>query len=361
MKTTIYSALALGLTLGFQTVAFQADAQCGPLTCSNPSVAVGNDHAELVCVRYDYPAAGQSTWYYTITSGSGPAISHVNFALNLSCLNVLGMGTFGSSVNDLNPGDGDPEIRYSPDPTTGVIGIKFDEEFDDHEERGYYFTLDGNYVQSEMARVVTKAGPGSDGAYICGPSETCTTISECTGPCEAPTSIAATEVTPRSVNIDWEDDECASSWRVCARNMTTGARICHIKSNSDKVFYGLEPGTTYAFIVRTNCADGSKSPWSSLVYYTSPTARMAAPKANEWSIYPNPASSQFQVSWEAGAEQIEIRLQDVTGALHASYNVSVNGDAGQQVVATSQLAEGLYLLTIVRDGVTETRQVTIQH
>ncbi len=361
MKSTITSGLVLGFSLGLQAIAFQASAQCDPLVCSNPSVSIGNDHAELNCVRYNYPAAGQSTWYYTMTSGSAPAISHVDFALNLSCMEVLDLGTWGPTVNDLNSGDGDPEIRYAPDPTTGVIGIKFDEGFDDGESRSYYFTLDGNYVQSEMMLAVTKAGPGFDGAYMCGPSETCTVISECTGPCEAPTSVTATAINPRSVSIDWEDDECASSWRVCARNMTTGDRVCHIKSNSDKVFYGLEPGTTYAFVVRTNCADGSKSPFSTPIFYTAPVARMETPKAAEWTIFPNPASSQFQVRWEAGTEQIEIRLQDVTGTLHASYNLNTNGDAGQQVIATSQLSEGLYLLTIVRDGVTETRQITIQH
>ncbi|MBI1193775.1 MAG: T9SS type A sorting domain-containing protein [Bacteroidetes bacterium] len=361
MKTTFYALLALGLALGFQTTAFQANAQCDPLICSNPSVDIGNDHLELACVRYDWPAAGQSTWYYTVTSGSAPAISHTNFALNLSCLAVLDLGTWGPAVNDLNPGDGDPEIRFSPDPTTGVIGIKFDEGFDDGETRNYYFTLDGNYVQSEMAVAVTKAGPGFDSGNICGPSETCTTISECTGPCEAPTSVTAVAGSPRSVVIDWEDDECASGWRVCARNMTTGDKICHIKSNSDKAFYGLEPGTTYAFAVRTNCADGSKSPFSTPIFYTAPVARMEASKAAAWTIFPNPASTQFQVRWDAGTEQIEIRLQDVTGALHASYNLTTSGDAGQQMVATSQLAEGLYMLTIVRDGITETKQVSIQH
>ena len=59
--------------------------------CSNVGqpIAVGNDFFTFTGVQYDFPAAGQSTWYYEIESGSSPAISHVTFELGLACLDVI--------------------------------------------------------------------------------------------------------------------------------------------------------------------------------------------------------------------------------------------------------------------------------
>ncbi len=361
MKTTTLALAVLTLSFGMGLGARSASAQCAAEVCTNNSVTIGNDQATLECVRYDYPGAGQSTWYYTISSGSGPAISHVNFSLNLDCMSILDAGIWGPGLNHLNSGGGDPEIRFSPDPTTGVIGLKFDEEFDDGESRNYYFTLDGNYQQSEMMLIVTKGGPGFDGAMICGPSADCLEIADCPGPCEAPENITVTQLTPRSVLIEWDDDECAAGWRICAREMGTGAKVCHIRTGSEKVFYNLTPGNTYHFAVRTNCLDGSKSPWSAPVSYTVPTLRLEAPAIETWSLFPNPASSQVNVSWTEGAQQVQIRVQDITGALQANFEMEAKGAAGQHSISTQNLTDGMYFVTIIRDGQVESRHLTIQH
>ncbi|MBI5503472.1 MAG: DUF4215 domain-containing protein [Deltaproteobacteria bacterium] len=165
------------------------------------AVAVGPHSVDFVTVRYDYPSAGRSTWYYTARSdGDSNAISHVVFALG-TCASVVEAGTWGPTQNDLDP---DPDyVEVGLDPTTGVYGVKFDRGFDSDEERSsgddcdsdaarssrdddcdsdvtrnYYFTLNGNYGQSATIVAVKYATLVST-ASITGPSPTCSTGSTC--------------------------------------------------------------------------------------------------------------------------------------------------------------------------------------
>ena len=60
------------------------------------------------------------------------------------------------------------------DPTTGKIGLKFDQGFSRNEIRYYYFTVAGNFAAEDSVCVATKSGPDIDTALICGPSPGCT-------------------------------------------------------------------------------------------------------------------------------------------------------------------------------------------
>ena len=141
-----------------------------PCSSTGQPIAVGNDFFTFTAVRYDSPAAGQSTAYYEIESGSSPAISHVTFELGLACLDVIEAGEWGPSQNDLDAGAGSPTV--GTDPTTGIEGLKFDEGFSSGETRKYYFVVDGNYA-ADSIRVASKAGPGFDEEDLCGPSLSC--------------------------------------------------------------------------------------------------------------------------------------------------------------------------------------------
>ncbi|GEM_PF-835445 len=368
---------ALLLTL-FTAPVVHADAlpaeECLPASCSVPSAQIGNDQIDLVCIRYDFPVPGQSSWFYTVQSGHRPAISHVVFSLNLSCVEVVESGTWDASPDDRSPGQGMPEVLVNVDPTTGVGGLKFDQGFDDGEVRNYYFVLSGNVQVSPFFSVASKGGNGFDTGSLCGPSADCSLIDECAGACEAPLELSAVAVSAQSAfrdadpgnfltaaEVSWLANPCAMGWRVCAQNQGTGERVCQVTTTNQVTFDQLVPGTSYLFAARTRCLDGSKSPWSTALSFLAPQARLEATEASGWTIFPNPASTQFRVNWDPGAASMELRLHDVTGALRASYKLNTSGKAGQQTIATDHLAEGWYVLTIIRDGATETRQVRIQH
>jgi len=136
------------------------------------AVQVGNDEINFIQVLYNYPSAGQSTWYYEVISGSQPSISHVLFELDPLCLRLWAAGTWdGTDPSSLTVNGGQPSL--GTDGSTGYTGLKFDEGFNDGEVRYYYFTLDALFVQSDMVTVVSKGGNSFDTAQITGPAVAC--------------------------------------------------------------------------------------------------------------------------------------------------------------------------------------------
>jgi len=137
------------------------------------AVGIGNHNVDFNGYLQNYPSSGQSTWFYTITSnsgGGGPAISHVTFALG-GCLTLVDAGTWSGTVPSpvtLNSGAGSP-VLASPDPTTGVTGIKFDQGFSSGETRRYYFTVTGALGEGPNT-IALKAGSGFVAGTVNGPS-----------------------------------------------------------------------------------------------------------------------------------------------------------------------------------------------
>lgn len=149
-----------------------------PEGCTDAPQAVAQHTGRFHGVRYDYPQPGQSTWYYSFTSGRRPAISHITFALPCPDLRILNAGMWDPEDPDLLlPRAGMPEPGQFPaaatrDPTTNVTGMKFDLGFAELATHHYFFTLNGNYEAAPMA-VAFKAGPGFDLGMLCGPAADC--------------------------------------------------------------------------------------------------------------------------------------------------------------------------------------------
>lgn len=147
--------------------------------CTSGPVVVYKHSIEFKGVLYDN-ARNVSTWYYTVTSGKKPAISHVTFELICPDIQIVdaGMwdGTYPSPITHLYKA-GLPEPGTFPaapkgDPTTGVLGLKFDLGFNDNQTRNYYLTVNGTYAEGPM-RVAIKGGNRYDLGSLCGPSADC--------------------------------------------------------------------------------------------------------------------------------------------------------------------------------------------
>ncbi|MBF6641155.1 carboxypeptidase regulatory-like domain-containing protein, partial [Flavobacterium sp. J49] len=127
-------------------------------------------------VLYNYPQVGQSTWLYSVkgaTSGNG--ISHTVFGLGLNCLNVvsnngsLAAGTWSLNNGTYSLSQNNVATIVNPDPTTGAIGIKFDEGINNNVTKNYYFVVNGNYLP-QLNTFISKYGTSSSSVQICGPS-----------------------------------------------------------------------------------------------------------------------------------------------------------------------------------------------
>ena len=142
------------------------------IASANP-VQIGNATVEFIAVEYNNPQAGESTWFYKVISGGGGgvnAVSHVTFGICAEA-GVLGAGIWDGPDNFDNrtSGAGLPESIIQQDPQTGVVGLKFDEGFDNNETRYYYFTLDQNYMVSDV-QVGVKAGASNLTGILPGPT-----------------------------------------------------------------------------------------------------------------------------------------------------------------------------------------------
>lgn len=170
--------------LGFSGVV-SAGLEPFPEPCTDTPVQVptfqmsrpGSDHTGIFRgVLYDFPQPGQSTWYYTFTSGHRPAISHITFSLPCPTLRIVAAGMWDGEhfVNrNVNAGIPVPQSGApSSDPTTQMRGLKFDLGFNDFATRNYFFTVNGNYAAEPM-NVAFKAGPGFTVGQLCGPAGGC--------------------------------------------------------------------------------------------------------------------------------------------------------------------------------------------
>lgn len=105
---------------------------------------------------------GTYLWQYEVTSGTGPAISHWTLTM---CENAFG-SLLAGSITGTNAG----KIEFvSPDPRTGVTGLKFDEGFDDGESRTITFRLSQDW-EPVLTTAKTKSGQQIDSFTVLAPS-----------------------------------------------------------------------------------------------------------------------------------------------------------------------------------------------
>jgi len=131
-------------------------------SCNSPYDTVyPGPHTIKFCGRTYDSANDTSTWYYSVTSGSSPAISHW----------VLGLCAEHSVVD---AGPGIHEVGTDPPKKgTGIYGIKWEQGFTGGDTCLYWVTLNGNW-EVDYVEVGIKAGQDVYGKdpriYIRGPS-----------------------------------------------------------------------------------------------------------------------------------------------------------------------------------------------
>lgn len=136
-------------------------------------VDIGNASVTYMGSAHDTPEEGQSIWFYRVESGEGPAVSHLTFGVCTSAW-ILDAGVYDPDTGELFSGEGDP-VPTPPtlptlDPTTNVVGIKFNEGFEDNEVRYYYFVVDYNYSEGYDIPVGVKAGNNEWYGDVIGPA-----------------------------------------------------------------------------------------------------------------------------------------------------------------------------------------------
>ncbi len=238
--------LFLSFTIAYDTLTAQS------ISCpSSGGVQVGSHTVKYAGNIADYPSTGETTFFYCVTSSSGPAISHIVFGLgasNQGCINLnmidAGKWSEGNPPN-LNSGAGQPELPPQTDPTTGLFGLKFDEEFGDNQTKLYYFTVKStnNLVISEGdIDVAIKASGTTPSGTVTGP--VCITEPDPT-PDPNPDLMAQCPldvvfVVDESGSLDNFEEEVEDGIRAWLQGLNgTGSRVAFIKFSDGAAPYSL--------------------------------------------------------------------------------------------------------------------------
>ena len=83
--------------------------------------------------------------------------------------------------------------------------------------------------------------------------------------CKRPTGLSATDVTPYSATLSWNENGTATAWQLCLNEDT----INLITADTNPfTLVGLTPGTTYTVRVRSYCDSIVQSLWASITFTT---------------------------------------------------------------------------------------------
>ncbi len=117
----------------------------------------------------------------------------------------------------------------------------------------------------------------------------------------------------------------------------------------------LNGGTDYYFHLRSDCGNGSRSPWTMQQVSTWPTkVAESRPGGSSLSIYPNPTKSKISVSIEGNqAHGAAIILMDLHG------RVLKRTDVKERLteIGLSEFADGFYLLQVRSDELNEVLRI----
>jgi hypothetical protein len=88
--------------------------------------------------------------------------------------------------------------------------------------------------------------------------------------CLQPTGLAALNITPNSLELDWTESGTATQWEIQGgpTGFPLGSGLTGLTTTKPALIPGLDPSTTYDFYVRSICAPGDTSNWSGPITVT---------------------------------------------------------------------------------------------
>ncbi len=160
--------------------------------------------------------------------------------------------------------------------------------------------------------------------------------------CNAPTQLAASEITHSSVKLDWAQEGDVNSWTVYYKKATATSWSTIPAATHPMTITDLEAETAYEAYVKANCAEGESEPSNTVTFTTNPDGVNDYVLENSISLYPNPANEQLTISRAQGMMN-EVIVYDVYGKTLRTMSVNDN----TVVVNVNDLAAGMYFVRII--------------
>ncbi len=168
--------------------------------------------------------------------------------------------------------------------------------------------------------------------------------------CPIPDSIYFTIIDNNSARVEWSNVGPEYEVRMTDH---LGSYTLYVENINSRLYYNvLNSGETYQVQVRTICAPGDTSDWSSPAYFTTPggTGIQTIGVRPSLDIYPNPTTGSFTISNSLQMERVE--LLDVSGKM-----VYQSSPVSEKTVIDLQLEIGTYIVRIIDSSGVKTSRI----
>ncbi len=178
-----------------------------------------------------------------------------------------------------------------------------------------------------------------------------------TAGCYAPDTMWASPVTSNGARLNWVATPGAAGFEIKGRRVGGGlATITVGSSATSRDVFGLLPGTTYEWTIRSLCNQAGTLPSAFTpmdTFVTQNVARFALTNLNDIeeniSIYPNPFSNQVSIEYtNPQTGKYAIRILD-TGGVLVFERQNITGS--KTIFNRKGLSAGAYIVEIIDEGV----------
>ena len=187
----------------------------------------------------------------------------------------------------------------------------------------------------------------------------------CTDPCTAPSDVVVDVLSNRKIRVDWEDVSNAARYVIEIRFAGNTRIVGRGSIRRSRVHIFAPSGRGYEFQIKTVCEDGSESPFTDWIPFSTPDNAVATAESRngetfiadilideiatkELTVFPNPVSDLLQVNYTITGETAVLELFHVSGKKVAQKTLS--NTTSNHELNMSNYANGLYLMTITEQG-----------
>jgi hypothetical protein len=188
-------------------------------------------------------------------------------------------------------------------------------------------------------------------------------------PCATPYDLNTTSILPNSATISWTPDVSADSFMI--RYSVQGTtnynwkKISGAGSVNSTSLTGLQNNTAYQWQVRSICNGVTISVYSGSYSFNTPLVRMANPSlidpATPLTIFPNPASDQIKLN--LGSEKTcsaYMMITDMGGRIIREERFMIMEGFNEKVLETTDLSEGIYILILKTEMISDQKRFIIR-
>ncbi len=172
--------------------------------------------------------------------------------------------------------------------------------------------------------------------------------------------------TATTCTLTWDGSGATSYQILYYKTGTTTYKILTCTASPATLRY-LDPNTNYSCRIRTY-SGGTYSSYSPVLTFTTASTKQANKQDfnvyepfTETIIYPNPASSFYNLDFNAGSEgQVNLSIYNIDGRLCGSRIIEHSTGSNHYVFDSQNLAKGVYLIVLTKDTFTRHLKLIIQ-